>query len=367
MKEFSKARVVIIENYPRRYPHHFYEELKRSNKLDVSICYFGNPSQSYTQIHIVENKLKGDYFYPNSIFHIQFWKKIKGSIVIVSGFSKLSFLFVIFIIWLTNRPLINWSEDVQINGGSYIKKWLWMLYAKLLNTKKASAFAISNNAKKQLMDFGVREEKIKIMPYATNLNSYQINLTDDQEIRDFSKGRKVFLFCGAYCKRKGIDLLIKAFSEIESDDWVLVLVGKNISGNEFLSILNSTPKREFIFDRGSVSYNRISSIYKAADVFILPSRYDGWGSALSEAASAGMPLISTLGCGASEHLIESGSNGYIVDLQSYESIKSAMINYVNNNELIEKHSHRSLEISKRFDSKVSTIMFEKYIEDLKIY
>jgi glycosyltransferase involved in cell wall biosynthesis len=315
----------------------------------------------------MENQLKGDYFYPNSIFHVQFWKKIKGSIVIVSGFSKLPFSFVIFIIWLTNRPFINWSEDVQINGGSYIKKWLWILYAKLLNTRKASAFAISNNAKKQLIDFGVREEKIKIMPYATNLNSYQIDLNDDQGIRDFSKGRKVFLFCGAYCKRKGIDSLIKAFSEIESDDWVLVLVGKNISGNEFLSILNSTPKRDLIFDRGPVDYNRMSSIYKAADVFILPSRYDGWGSVLNEAASIGLPLIATSSCGASEHLIESGGNGYIVDSESYESIKSAMSNYVNNDEIIENHSRRSLEISKKFDSKATAVMFEKYIEDLKIY
>jgi len=367
MNKFNKTRVVIIENYPRRYPHHFYEELKKSNKIDVSICNFGSPRKAYDQIHIVDNKLKGDYFYPNSVFHINFWKKIKGSVVIISGFSTVPFMFVIFFSWLTNTQFINWSEDTQIDGSSYFKKFLWTLYAKILSTRKSSAFAISDNAKKQLMSFGLKEEKIRIMPYSTNLNRYQINSTSDQGIVDFAKGRKVFLFCGAYCKRKGVDLLIKAFSEIESDDWVLVFVGKNISGNDFLSILNSSPKRGLIFDRGPVEYNKISSIYKAADVFILPSRYDGWGSVLSEAASAGMPLIATSGCGASKHLIDSGSNGYIVASESYESIKFALNKYVNNDEIIEKHSRRSLEISKRFSSKASTVVFEKHIEDLKIY
>ena len=53
--------------------------------------------------------------------------------------------------------------------------------------------------------------------------------------------------------------------------------------------------------------------------------------------------------------------------ESYESIKFALNKYVNNDEIIEKHSRRSLEISKRFSSKASTVVFEKHIEDLKIY
>ena len=48
----------------------------------------------------------------------------------------------------------------------------------------------------------------------------------------------------------------------------------------------------------------------AADVLVLPSRFDGWGAVVNEALMVGTPVICSDRCGASD-VIENGRNGYV--------------------------------------------------------
>jgi glycosyltransferase involved in cell wall biosynthesis len=95
---------------------------------------------------------------------------------------------------------------------------------------------------------------------------------------------------------------------------------------------------------GAYPSERISKVYTAADVFVLPSRFDGWGAVLNEAASLGLPLIGTDLCGASWHVIGEGLNGYRVPAASAGKLARAMRAYVGSPALTIKHGAASRDL-----------------------
>ena len=92
--------------------------------------------------------------------------------------------------------------------------------------------------------------------------------------------------------------------------------------NVILVIVGSGPEEKYLKNRArtmgiatrvffvSWTHNTVS-YYKAADIFLFPSRYEGWGLTVPEAMAAGLPVIAT-SVGCVPELIDSGKNGFIV-------------------------------------------------------
>ena len=92
---------------------------------------------------------------------------------------------------------------------------------------------------------------------------------------------------------KGLDLLIKAWSKIASDypDWILRIAGRGKDENldflqEMASSLGVAKRIEFVGFRRD-----IIDLYREAEIFVLSSRYEGFGMALIEAMSQGCACI----------------------------------------------------------------------------
>jgi glycosyltransferase involved in cell wall biosynthesis len=75
---------------------------------------------------------------------------------------------------------------------------------------------------------------------------------------------------------------------------------------------------------GFVEPSDIPKYFNSASAFLLTSRYDGWGVVINEAMAAGLPLIVTNTCGASEYVDTNG--GFIVNCDVMDI--SSKINYL---------------------------------------
>jgi glycosyltransferase involved in cell wall biosynthesis len=140
--------------------------------------------------------------------------------------------------------------------------------------------------------------------------SYGIN---DQDV--------VFVFVGRKLKDKGVFELIEAFSRLnrKKKNCYLLLVGPEDS-LEFTEYFKTAPKDHVI----SVGHTPTPEIYMAcADIFVLPSYREGFGTVAIEAAAMGLPTIATKIPGLVD-AVEENITGVLVAMKDAESLEKAM-------------------------------------------
>jgi glycosyltransferase involved in cell wall biosynthesis len=118
------------------------------------------------------------------------------------------------------------------------------------------------------------------------------------------------LFCGQMIRRKGVDLLLRAFDRIvaKGANVQLMLLGREADLQEFLAAVAPAARARIRYE-GFQPPERLPEFFARADVFILPSRYDGWGVVVNQALGAGLPVITSDAVGAGLDLVENGVNG----------------------------------------------------------
>lgn len=103
-------------------------------------------------------------------------------------------------------------------------------------------------------------------------------------------------FCGRFTKDKGIDKLVEAFGMLDNnikDKFVLLLLGQtDIRDSLPQQVLDMMQNNKRIVCPGYISEN-IERYYSIMDVFVLPTRRDGFGMCLLEAAAMGVPVLSS--------------------------------------------------------------------------
>ena len=70
----------------------------------------------------------------------------------------------------------------------------------------------------------------------------------------------------------------------------------------------------------------LSIYFRAADVFVLPTREDIWGLVINEAMAYGLPVITTDKCNAGLELVIDGQNGYLVPTENEIELYKAIFN-----------------------------------------
>jgi glycosyltransferase involved in cell wall biosynthesis len=142
------------------------------------------------------------------------------------------------------------------------------------------------------------------IPYFCDLEAF---LAAPRRTRD--DGHIVFLFCGQMIARKGIDLLLEAFQRLGGGARLL-LVGREAELPQLLAPL-PTPVRQRITYAGFQPPEELPRFFAQADVFVLPSRYDGWGVVVNQALGAGLPIVCSDMVGAGRDLVAEEINGLL--------------------------------------------------------
>ena len=77
---------------------------------------------------------------------------------------------------------------------------------------------------------------------------------------------------------------------------------------------------------GFVSYPEVRTLYRHADLFILPSKSETWGLSVNEAMASSLPVLVSNACGCAEDLVKSGLNGQIIYPDKEGSISEGLDN-----------------------------------------
>ncbi|CAJ1423177.1 unnamed protein product [Effrenium voratum] len=169
----------------------------------------------------------------------------------------------------------------------------------------------------QFVASGVPREKIRVVPEAVDTALFDPSKHSPLQLGGESSYR--FLSVFKWEKRKGWDILLKAYFEefSQEDDVILVLKTQSFhSGDDFhqkvLKEIHSAqagrqPAARYQLLSEDLALKDLPRLYRAADAFVLPTRGEGWGRPHVEAMSMALPVIATNWSGSTEFLSESAA------------------------------------------------------------
>lgn len=194
---------------------------------------------------------------------------------------------------------------------------------------------VSAYSKKSIQKyFGIEEEKIHITPNGVNEVFFQpYNKQDSKKYIQREYGfDKFILYVSRFEPRKNHAMLLKVFLDLKlyNKNYHLVLLGaKSIATPEFDDMLNklSQPIKSFIFINEAINDKNIIEFYRAADVFVYPSKAEGFGIPPLEAAAVKIPVLCSNSSAMSDFVFFGDD---LFDPFNYEEFKMKLENICKN-------------------------------------
>ena len=164
---------------------------------------------------------------------------------------------------------------------------------------------------------------------------------------------------------KGFDILIKVWRKLykKYPDWRLNIVGNGSLKN--IKMLESLAGEAAESIQIKPFTSNIIEEYKKASVFILSSRYEGWGLVLVEALSQGCACIACDYKGRQAEIIQHGENGILCHPDNEEELTIAIENVIANEDLRLHIQSNAPDSVKRFEEEIIVSKLENIIRGVK--
>ncbi|MEI6535420.1 MAG: glycosyltransferase family 4 protein [Verrucomicrobiaceae bacterium] len=117
--------------------------------------------------------------------------------------------------------------------------------------------------------------------------------------------RPAFLFVSLSHRRKGLDVLLDIWNEVDADLWI---VGQNLDFSQRLKINRHGLQSKL---RVIGAQSQVQALYASADWFIHPTLYDACANTVLQSMSCGLPGIVSVNDGAID-LLRDGENGFLL-------------------------------------------------------
>lgn len=207
------------------------------------------------------------------------------------------------------------------------KKYNYILLKRAYNSAEA-VICVSNYLADNLVNLGFTFKK-QIIGNVVDTSIFDIRengKTDDKPTH--------ILFIGSMGNDevKGVNYLLKAFSLLAKtkDNVSLHLIGDGVKRTEYESMATSLEIDRHCKFYGRMDKGDVAKMLQSSSFFVLPSRYETFGTVIIEALSCGKPVVTT-DRGGQKEIINSDNLGRIVrceDVESlYEGLKYMSDNY----------------------------------------
>lgn len=253
---------------------------------------------------------------------IRYLKKDKYDFIISSSMATPTGILAIEYMKLRGIPYYLESEGGFAKNGKGIKENI----KKIVMQGATGYFSTTAIGDNYFMTYGADESKIYKYPF-TSLYNKDILLEPvgqrekiDLRRRLGLREERVVISVGQFIYRKGFDVLIKSAAKLDKSIGIYIIGGEPTE--EYIKLKKEWSAENVHFE-GFKSKYELSNYYKAADLFVLPTREDTWGLVINEAMAYGLPIITTNRCIAGLELVDS-ENGCIIPVESDQDLTDAI-------------------------------------------
>jgi len=149
--------------------------------------------------------------------------------------------------------------------------------------------AISNHAYDQLTtSYRLSEEHVEMVPHGVDTDWFYPR---EERHSAVCKEKTTLLYVGRLGARKGLDLALHALSQVEDSDIEFLIAGTGRHKSHLQRLVTELELDDSVQFLGRVPDAQLPALYSSVDVFVLASRYEGFGLVVLEAMACGTPVI----------------------------------------------------------------------------
>lgn len=208
---------------------------------------------------------------------------------------------------------------------SFLDPISWMTF---LNPRVDRIICVAEAIRQHFLKMGWGPFKIPPEKLVTIHKGHKIERYEHIEKIDLSQfgipnGARVIGCTASMRPRKGVDILVNAFSNMVSDNAHLLLVGE-VKDKRIDKAIQNSPAKTRIHVLGQVPQAVALSIAGSVDVITMPStKREGLPRALIEAMAQGTPAVVT-NVGGSPELVVNGKTGWVVPPHNVQAMTQAL-------------------------------------------
>jgi glycosyltransferase involved in cell wall biosynthesis len=200
--------------------------------------------------------------------------------------------------------------------------------------------------------FDLPREKITVAHLAASPDFHPRGKGESQEhlARKFGITFPFILYVGRIQARKNLSRLVEAYARLRKQglDAKLVMVGKrDWQAGQLLEKIKELGLEDCVVFPGFVPFDDLPIFYNAAEVFIFPSFFEGFGLPVVESMASGAPTITSFGSSLEE---VAGNGALLIDPSDTDSIVVALGKVLGDPALQKDLAARGLERSKQFSA-----------------
>lgn len=303
-------RVLFLTNVPSPYRVDFFNKLGNLCELTVlfesntaknrNCNWMANTNRNFKSVFMKGIKVgEAEAFCPKVVKYLS---KKKYDFIIVGLYSSPTGMLAIEYMKMRNIPFILNSDGGYIKSESklnyFIKRHFISAASYWLSTGKITSDYFSY--------YGADKTKTYVYSFTSTLQNEVLSTPLSKKEKQFYKKKlgmnenKVVLSVGQFIHRKGYDLLLNRCKNLNKEIGIYIVGGEATEEyKEIKEKLNLT-NVNFV---GFKNKSELADYYKAADLFVLPTREDIWGLVINEAMSYGLPVLTTERCLAGLEMI----------------------------------------------------------------
>lgn len=265
-----------------------------------------------------------------------FWLLRRGKFDVVETFTIDSNIIGIPLTWLARTPVRLATHHGDIHGNSTLKK---KIHGAIINSKMTTRLVAVSQQIHQLVqtEEGILPDKIQVI-----LNGIppipDIPQGEKEKLRNqlsIKEGQLMVLSVGRLALPKGHAVLLEAIAilpQLQKENLQFFIAG---DGSLRKELENQASRLDI---QGQVTFlgirQDVPKLLRAADIFVLPSLWEGLPLVILEAMSAGLPILASDVEGITD-AIQDGESGIVIPIKDPGAMKDKLILLANQPELRE--------------------------------
>ena len=261
----------------------------------------------------------GSFF---GLLNMGIWRKIRrgkfDAVVLLTGYVYATFWIAVIAAKMSNVPVLFGTDatSLQPRDGKRWKVWIKRVLLPAI-FRLADIVIIPSEAGRQfILGLGISDSRIVLTPFVVDnpwwrKRASEVNRSDVRREWGIPEDALVALFCAKLQPWKRPDDVLRAFAKANIKGTYLVFAGDG----SMRAGLEATARELGVAERtrflGFVNQTGLPSVYRSADLFVMPSEYDPCPVVVCEAMLCGCPVVLSNEIRGRFDLVIEGRTGFI--------------------------------------------------------